>query len=162
MLRERGLCSADNAAGICYRLRGPRTRAEPALGQATRCAGGWILSSLTLSWYQVLVIVAVALGFYLLELVLFLRVARRLSVSSAAHDQRFDALAAALAALREENSGLAAELAAVRRAPQSSGQYREAVEMAQQGLDSADVAENCGISRAEADLIVALHRSRAT
>jgi hypothetical protein len=71
-------------------------------------------------------------------------------------------MTAEIAALREENAGLAGELAAVRRAPQSSGQYREAVEMAEQGVDSAEVAENCGISRAEADLIVALHRSRAT
>lgn len=126
-----------------------------------RCAGGRILGSLTLSWYQVLVIAAVAVGFYVFELVLFLRVARRLSNSGFALEQRFDTLTAEIAALREENSGLANELAAVRRTPQSSGQYREAVEMAEQGRDAADVAENCGISRAEADLIVALHRSRA-
>ncbi len=130
--------------------------------QAARCAGGWILGSLTLSWYQVLVIAAVAVGFYVLELVLFLRVTRRLSVNETAHDRRFETMTAEIAALREENAALAADLASVRRVPQSSGQYREAVEMAEQGLDAADVAENCGISRAEADLVVALHRSRAT
>lgn len=108
-----------------------------------------------------LVIVAVAVGFYVLELVLFLRVTRRLNLNESALDQRFEALTAEIAALKEANASLATELAAVRRTPQSSGQYREAVEMAEQGLDAADVAENCGISRAEADLIVALHRSRA-
>jgi hypothetical protein len=128
---------------------------------ATRCAGGRILGSLTLSWYQVLIIVAVGVGFYVLELVLFLRVARRLSLGEASDHQRFESMAAQIAALREQTSSLATELAAVRRAPQSSGQYREAVEMAEQGSDAADVAENCGISRAEADLIVALHRSRS-
>jgi hypothetical protein len=127
----------------------------------TRCTGGRILGSLTLSWYQVLVIVAVAVGFYVLELLLFLRVTRRLDETQAAQEKRLEAMAADVLALREQCAGLAADLAAVRRAPQSSGQYREAVEMAEQGRDAADVAENCGISRAEADLIVALHRSRA-
>lgn len=107
-----------------------------------------------------LVILAVAVGFYVLELVLFLRAMRRLNGSESVVDQRFEALSAEIAELKEANAGLATELAAVRRTPQSSGQYREAVEMAEQGSDAADVAENCGISRAEADLIVALHRSR--
>lgn len=107
-----------------------------------------------------LVIVAVGIGFYVLELALFLRAARRLNLAGTSHEQRFASMATEIAALREEVSSLSTELAAVRRAPQSSGQYREAVEMAEQGRDAADVAENCGISRAEADLIVALHRSR--
>ena len=55
---------------------------------------------------------------------------------------------------------LAKELDAIRRGPKSSGQYREAVEMAEQGLEAGAVADSCGISRAEADLIVALYRSR--
>jgi hypothetical protein len=33
--------------------------------------------------------------------------------------------------------------------------------MAERGLDAEALADNCGISRAEADLIVALYRSRA-
>lgn len=102
-----------------------------------------------------------AIGFYVLEFVLFLRAARRFSESEQAFGRRLDDMDASLRALHEQAAGLSAELSAVRRAPQSSGQYREAVEMAEQGMDAAHVAENCGISRAEADLIVALHRSRA-
>jgi len=120
-----------------------------------------MLGSVTLTWYQVLVIAAAAIGFYVLELWFFLRAARKQTESEAAGRARLDELGAEIAALREQMAGLSTDMSAVRRAPQSSGQYREAVEMAEQGLDAAAVAENCGISRAEADLIVALYRSRA-
>lgn len=119
------------------------------------------LGSVTLTWYHVFVIAAAAFGFYALEAWFFLRAARRQAEQEVAYRSRFDELGAEIAALREQLAGLSADLSAVRRAPQSSGQYREAVEMAEQGQDAATVAENCGISRAEADLIVALHRSRS-
>jgi len=113
-----------------------------------------------LTWSQVLVIALAALGLYVIELVSFLRAARRQSLQEQRTQERLDALAAELATLREHVNGVATDLNVVRRAPQSSGQYREAVEMAEQGLDAAAVADSCGISRAEADLIVALYRSR--
>lgn len=138
----------------------PRRRREEAPPRDVRSAGG-ILGSVTLTWYQVLLIAAAALGLYALELWFFLRAARRQAELEAAGRARLDALGADVAALREQLAGLSTEMSAVRRAPQSSGQYREAVEMAEQGLEAAAVAENCGISRAEADLIVALYRSRA-
>jgi hypothetical protein len=96
-----------------------------------------------------------------IELVSFLRASRSQSQHEQRTRERLDALAAEVASLREQLSVVATDLSAVRRAPQSSGQYREAVEMAEQGLDAAAVADRCGISRAEADLIVALYRSRA-
>ncbi|MCC6531008.1 MAG: DUF2802 domain-containing protein [Burkholderiales bacterium] len=102
-----------------------------------------------------------AIGLYLIELLSFLRATRRQSLQERSAQARLDAMGVELAALREQVAGLSADVEAVRRAPQSSGQYREAVEMAERGLDAAAVADNCGISRAEADLIVALYRSRA-
>ncbi len=133
--------------------------------RASRCSafstGRWLLGSITLTWYQVLVIALAALGLYAIELLSFLRAARRQSRQEQRTQERLEVLTAELASLREQVNDLATDLNAVRRAPQSSGQYREAVEMAEQGLDAAAVADNCGISRAEADLIVALYRSRA-
>jgi hypothetical protein len=120
-----------------------------------------MLGSVTLTWYQVFVIAAAVAGFYALEAWCFLRAARKQAEHEAAGRSRLEELAAEIAALREQVAGLSTDVSSVRRAPQSSGQYREAVEMAEQGLDAAAVAENCGISRAEADLIVALYRSRA-
>ena len=124
-------------------------------------AGGRILGSITLTWVHLVVIALAAVGLYILELVAFLRATRRQAEQEQKTQQRLDAMAAEVASLREQVSGLGADLSAVRRSPQSSGQYREAVEMAEQGLDAAAVADKCGISRAEADLIVALYRSRA-
>jgi TolA-binding protein len=40
--------------------------------------------------------------------------------------------------------------------------YAKAIQMAQQGLDIGEVAAGCGISRGEAELIVALHRNQST
>ena len=102
-----------------------------------------------------------AVGLYVLELIAFLRATRRYAAQEQRTQARLEAMAAELASLREQVTGLATDIDTVRRAPRSSGQYREAVEMAEQGLDASAVADNCGISRAEADLIVALYRSRA-
>lgn len=123
--------------------------------------GGPVLSTITLTWHQVVVIALAAIGLYVIELVSFLRASRRQTLQERKTQERLEAMAAELATLRETIAGVTADLDAIRRAPQSSGQYREAVEMAEQGLDAAAVADNCGISRAEADLIVALYRSRA-
>ena len=123
--------------------------------------GGRTLGSITLTWLHVAVIALAAIGLYVLELLSFMRTAKRQSVQEQNSQARLDAMAAEVAALREQVAALATDLNAVRRSPQTSGQYREAVEMAEQGLDAGAVADNCGISRAEADLIVALYRSRA-
>lgn len=107
------------------------------------------------------VIVLAAIGLYVVELISFMRAARRQAQQEARAQARLEAVTAELAGLRERLDTLAATVDGIRRAPQSSGQYREAVEMAERGLDAAAVADNCGISRAEAELIIALYRSRA-
>ena len=119
------------------------------------------LSTITLTWPQVLVVALAAIGLYVIELVLFMRATSRQAERERLTSQRLEAMAAELGALQERADALAKELDAIRRGPKSSGQYREAVEMAEQGLEASAVADSCGISRAEADLIVALYRSRS-
>jgi type VI protein secretion system component VasK len=119
------------------------------------------LSAITITWAQVLLVALAAIGLYLLELWGFMRAARRQSAQERRTLERLDAIQAELTQVRERLEAAEAGLESVRRAPQSSGQYREAVEMAERGADASAVAERCGISRAEADLIVALYRSRA-
>jgi hypothetical protein len=109
----------------------------------------------------VLIVVLAALGFYVVELLLFMRAARRQERLESAARARLDAMTTEIAALRERLDDFQAALDGIRRVPQTSGQYREAVEMAERGLDASSVADNCGISRAEAELIIALYRSRA-
>ena len=45
--------------------------------------------------------------------------------------------------------------------PLPTSPYNQAVELAKQGYDAAALASNCGISRGEADLIVALYRTQS-
>jgi hypothetical protein len=111
---------------------------------------------------QVFVIALAAIGLYVVELLAFMRAARRQSQQEARTRERLDAMSAELAALRDRVDELGGTLQDIRRTPHTSGQYHEAVEMAERGLDAAAVAENCGISRAEAELIIALYRSRTT
>jgi hypothetical protein len=114
-----------------------------------------------LTWAQVAVVALLAIGLYVVELLAFMRAARRQAEQERRMRERLEAQATEIGTLRERMDGLDAAIDSLRRAPQSSGQYREAVEMAERGSDAATVADSCGISRAEADLIVALYRSRA-
>ena len=118
------------------------------------------LGTITLTWAQVFVIALAAIGLYVIELALFMRTASRQADRERLTSQRLETMATELSALQERADALGKELDAIRRGPKSSGQYREAVEMAEQGLEASTVADSCGISRAEADLIVALYRSR--
>ena len=62
-----------------------------------------------------------------------------------------------LVALREEQQR---EVARVEAAPQVSPLYNDAMQIALQGHDAASISQLCGISRAEAELVVALVRNR--
>jgi hypothetical protein len=124
-------------------------------------SGEFELSAITLTWAQVAVVALLAIGLYVVELLAFVRAARRQGEQERRMRERLEAQTTEIASLRERIDGVEAAIDGLRRAPQSSGQYREAVEMAERGSDAATVADSCGISRAEADLIVALYRSRA-
>ncbi|MBL8508115.1 DUF2802 domain-containing protein [Chitinimonas sp. JJ19] len=67
-----------------------------------------------------------------------------------------------IVALKREVAGLRARLEEdepVTAPPESESAYGQALKLAQKGLDSAAVAASCGISRGEAELIVALYRA---
>ena len=76
-----------------------------------------------------------------------------------------------LAQLRRELGALRSEIQALReeqrlelsqaQAPQNTSPfYSKAMQLAVQGRDSADISIRCGISRAEADLVVALVKNK--
>lgn len=66
-----------------------------------------------------------------------------------------------LAQLSEEVYTLREELAAVRAASRVSPAYAEAVSLMRSGMDADAVAERCGISVAEAELVRALSQSQS-
>jgi hypothetical protein len=85
--------------------------------------------------------------------------------------QLIEALERELAQLRKEVGVLRAEMLLLREAQRrdlahsqvaqnASPLYNDAMQMAMQGIDAASIAQHCGISRAEAELVVALVRNR--
>jgi hypothetical protein len=85
--------------------------------------------------------------------------------------QLIEALERELAQLRKEVEVLRAEVLLFREeqrrglaqsqvAQNASPLYNDAMQMAMQGIDVVSIAQHCGISRAEAELVVALVRNR--
>ena len=84
---------------------------------------------------------------------------------------KIEVLEQELAQLRRELGVLRSEIQTLRETPQrepdeaptaqtTSPFYSEAMQLAVQGRDSSDISVLCGISRAEADLVVALVRNK--
>jgi len=63
--------------------------------------------------------------------------------------------------LRVEVTQLALEVRQLKIVHNASPVYAEAVTLAQQGVSTADIAERCGISLGEAELVAALAQSEA-
>ncbi len=61
--------------------------------------------------------------------------------------------------LREQVQSLQADVRHLKRNQHATTPYGQAILMAQQGLDAREVAAVCGLSRGEAELIVALYKT---
>lgn len=132
------------------------------------------MNGIVITWPQLLYISLVLILFYVAELLLFLRKsAQNKARYSARNLHDIDEHGEKIEALQREVESLKVRLAAL--LPQSStalfnpeevtqagGEntpYSQAIYLAQQGADAEKVSELCGISRGEADLIVALYRT---
>lgn len=121
------------------------------------------MNGIFISWQQLLFLAFVVVGVYVAELLLFLKK----SASRKRHDGGGDesetsALREEVRALREALFALAARVdskAVAAPAAEPESPYSQAIKLAKQGLDSSAVASGCGISRGEAELIVALYRA---
>jgi hypothetical protein len=123
------------------------------------------MESLVVTWREVLVVVIAVLAVYVAELLLLLRWSGRLGKSGkkatrpGADQRSVDALTREVGELRKQLARLQGELDKLRSAPAGSvSPYNLAIQMARQGANANDVASGCGISRGEAELIVALYR----
>lgn len=135
------------------------------------------MESIVVTWRELLVAGAIVVAIYVAEACLFLVKLKR---TPAPRQPGQDALMARLAALEDEMAELRVQLAMATAvvAPQvkeaevpvatrdaldiSPGAYSKAIELARQGLDADLLSANCGISRGEAELIIALHRFDST
>ena len=123
------------------------------------------MEALVVTWREVLVVVVAVLAVYVAELVLLLRWSGRWGSGAnragrAGTDQRaMDGLTREVGELRKQVARLQSEIDKLRATPSGSvSPYNRAIQMARQGASANDVASGCGISRGEAELIVALYR----
>ena len=132
------------------------------------------MESIVITWRELLIVVALVLGIYVAELLLLLRANKsgesrfpwRRGAAEGMRDKRLESLEAEIKELRqrvEEAERTAHDRSLPSAVPVGAGgqsAYGQAIEMAQQGMAVDAVAARCGISRGEAELIVAMHRAR--
>jgi hypothetical protein len=121
------------------------------------------VEALVITWRELLIVVVLVLAVYIAEVLLLTRSAGKRSFFSRdrndkAQSSEVQSLRTDLQVLQEQVEKLQVELDDMKQA-HASTPYGKAIELAQQGLNAAHVASNCGISRGEAELIVALYRS---
>jgi len=124
------------------------------------------MEALVVTWRELLVVVVAVMVIYVVELLLLLRWSgswgtwswkRRMNTSP---DSSVDAgVAREIGDLRKQVAHLQGEVDKLQAAPTASvSPYNLAIQMARQGAGAGEVATGCGISRGEAELIVALYR----
>ncbi|WP_137938083.1 DUF2802 domain-containing protein [Chitinivorax sp. B] len=127
------------------------------------------MDAIVVTWRELLVVGAIVIGIYVAEWFAFMRASRRarekretIMPSPAMHELlgRLELLEAEIQALRQRVDAPKQPTAAAKGAEldKPGSPYSQAVELAKQGLDAATLAAHCGISRGEAELIIALHR----
>jgi hypothetical protein len=131
------------------------------------------LNAIVVTWRELLVALVVVLAIYAAEMWLLTRGLRAARVADAPPQPPAEpaatppdpfaavALRSEIDTLRGEVAQLRAELDAVTAPATPTGElapYAQAIRLARDGKAAAQLAETCGISRSEADLIVALHQ----
>lgn len=119
------------------------------------------MDAIVITWRELLVAVILASLIYLLEAAIFSR--RRHKPQTAPHTD--GGHVAELTRLHEELSSLRQRLDAIESRLSAASDvlddtpYGRAVRLAREGLTAQELASRCGISRGEAELIIALNRA---
>jgi type VI protein secretion system component VasK len=121
------------------------------------------LDALTISWRELLFVLVVVLAVYVAEMLLLLRMRRSKSRNREedAHPSApgMEAMRRELADMQHQLAQVCGELEQMKKKGEfSATPYSQAIQLARQGREAAEVASSCGISRGEAELIVALYR----
>lgn len=124
------------------------------------------MEALVVTWRELLVVVVAVLVIYIVELLLLLRWSGtrgtwswRRGVKASPESASDDGLVREIGDLRQQVARLQGDLDKLQAAPAASvSPYNLAIQMARQGAGAGEVASGCGISRGEAELIVALYR----
>jgi len=118
--------------------------------------------AIVITWRELLLVVAVVLAVYIAEMLLMMRVnggLRKPRWLGLIHEKKFEAeLRRELDALKARVEQLEASLPLQGEGDSADTPYNRAILMARQGAEAAQLAEECGISRGEAELIVSMQK----
>lgn len=128
------------------------------------------MESFVVTWRELLIVIVLVLAVYIAEMLLLMRPGKNRGLKIwqkglLAHSQTraLDNMEEVVAQLQEQVAKLEAEMEQLKAGPQPvATPYSQAILMAQQGVGASELSANCGISRGEAELIVALYRSQTT
>ena len=124
------------------------------------------MEALVVTWRELLIVVVAVLAIYVVELLLLLRWSGtrgtwswRRKVDTSPESGPDEGLVREIGDLRKQVAHLQGAVDKLQAAPAASvSPYNLAIQMARQGAGAGEVASGCGISRGEAELIVALYR----
>lgn len=124
------------------------------------------MESFVITWRELLIGAVLVLAVYIAEMLLLMRSSKtrgwrvwQKGAEANARSREIQALELDLTRLHEQMARLQDEVEQLKAQQIAVTPYTHAIQMAQQGLDVNEVAASCGISRGEAELIVALHRN---
>lgn len=133
------------------------------------------MESFVITWRELLLVAVLVLAVYIAEMLLLMRSAKprgwriwqrgaeaNVQAQSQVKNREVQSLELEFALLHEQVDKLQKELDQLKAQQAAVTPYTHAIQMAQQGLNVNEVAASCGISRGEAELIVALHRNQSS
>ena len=121
------------------------------------------MENIVITWRELLLVVALILAVYIAEMLLLLRhggsLLRKPRWLGLIKEKRSELqLRQEIEQLKERLNQLEAKLHEPEPQPEPEvSPYQRAINLARQGRDVASIAEGCGISRGEAELIVSMH-----
>lgn len=120
------------------------------------------METIVVTWRELLLVVALVLAVYIAEMLLMMRAGgglRKPRWLGMIHEKRFEAeLRRELEELRSRVEQLEASIPLKSDGGELETSYNRAILMARQGADVAQLTEELGISRGEAELIVSMQK----
>lgn len=128
------------------------------------------MESFVITWRELLIGALLVLVVYIAEMLLLMRSPKPLGLriwqrgaeaQAIAQNREVQYLELELTQLQDQVRHLQSEIDQMKTQQAAATPYSNAIQMAEQGLNVSDVASRCGISRGEAELIVAMHHSQS-